>query len=330
MYSAKIAVIVPVHNRKETTLTFLSRINSISDPRYELSVILIDDGSTDGTASAVFSSHHQTTILRGDGNLWWAGGVNLGLHYVDKHPEFEYIMLANDDTEFNKNTVDVLFETIIAQPPRTLVSSVALDADTGKVFCAGNWIVGFLLQLKPLHQGISYPGELPEYLECDSVSSRFVIFPRQLLTDAGFFDQKKFPHHHSDLEYFLRAKLTGYNVLATLEPSARIQIGSGCGLSATVIGAATEIVLEEDVLCGANVTITDTDWHGIHPQRRRAKGRCAPVHIGKNVWLGLNVTVLKGVTIGENTIVGASSTVSIPLPANVIAAGQPARVIRSL
>jgi len=83
-------------------------------------------------------------------------------------------------------------------------------------------------------------------------------------------------------------------------------------------------------MCGANVTITDTDWHGIPPGERRSPGKAAPVVIGPNVWLGLNVVVLKGVVIGANTVVAAGSVVSRSLPANVIAGGAPACELRKL
>jgi acetyltransferase-like isoleucine patch superfamily enzyme len=85
-------------------------------------------------------------------------------------------------------------------------------------------------------------------------------------------------------------------------------------------------------MCGANVTITDTNWHALDWRDRLAgkPGDTAPVVIGEDVWLGMNAVVLKGVEIGRRTVVGAGSIVSRSLPADVIAAGQPAVVIRKL
>jgi len=80
-----------------------------------------------------------------------------------------------------------------------------------------------------------------------------------------------------------------------------------------------------NVLCGANVTITDFDWHS-----SRYASESRPVIIHDNVWLGLNVTVLKGVEIGGNSIIGANSLVVTSIPANVIAAGNPCKVIKSI
>ncbi|NCB43714.1 MAG: acyltransferase, partial [Clostridia bacterium] len=99
-----------------------------------------------------------------------------------------------------------------------------------------------------------------------------------------------------------------------------------CGFSGTTIRCASLIKLGENVRCGSNTLIYDTDGHSDDPR----SGPDAPVTIGDNVWLGGNVTVLKGVNIGEGTLVGYGSLVTRSLPARVVAAGVPARVIRTL
>lgn len=115
-------------------------------------------------------------------------------------------------------------------------------------------------------------------------------------------------------------------MITTLKPGAVVHIGSGCGFSGTVIVSGKKVVLGDNVRCGANTLIMDTDWHEDDPRTEPA----FPVKIGNNVWLGLNTTVLKGVTIGENTFVGAGSLVNKSLPRDVLAAGMPAKIIRSL
>ncbi|MDF2189181.1 acyltransferase [Paraflavitalea sp. CAU 1676] len=107
---------------------------------------------------------------------------------------------------------------------------------------------------------------------------------------------------------------------------ATIKIGNQCGFSGTVIGAFRSISIGNHVRCGANTLITDADWHLDDPR----SGEPAPIVIGDNVWLGVNCTVMKGVTIGANTVIGANSVVTKSIPANVIAAGNPCRVIREL
>jgi acetyltransferase-like isoleucine patch superfamily enzyme len=106
----------------------------------------------------------------------------------------------------------------------------------------------------------------------------------------------------------------------------KIIIGNNCGFSGTVIGAFTQITIGNNVKCGANTLITDSDWH----QEDLRSGPAKPIIIGNNVWLGVNAVVLKGVTIGENTVIGANSLVVKDIPANVIAAGNPCKVIKNL
>jgi maltose O-acetyltransferase len=91
-----------------------------------------------------------------------------------------------------------------------------------------------------------------------------------------------------------------------------------------------KITIGEDVQIGPNVQLL-TPTHPIEPEPRRAKLEAAkPISIGNNVWLGGGVIVCPGVSIGENTVVGAGSVVTRDLPPNVVAVGNPARVIRSI
>ena len=120
-------------------------------------------------------------------------------------------------------------------------------------------------------------------------------------------------------------------MLSTLRPSAEIEIGEGCGLSGTVISAAESVVLGKGVRCGANVTITDTDWHSPEsPDKGPGEAPHAPVVIEDGAWLGLNVVVLKGVTVGRGSVVAAGGIVVESVPPGVIVAGQPASVVRQL
>ncbi len=127
-----------------------------------------------------------------------------------------------------------------------------------------------------------------------------------------------------------KAGLNRSCMISTLAPDAEVRLGDRVRMSGTVIGAARSVNIGNAVLCGANVTITDTDWHGIPIEKRSESGETAPVLIGDHVWLGLNVVVLKGVTIGRGSVIGAGSIVTKSVPEGVVAAGQPARVVRTL
>ena len=119
-------------------------------------------------------------------------------------------------------------------------------------------------------------------------------------------------------------------VLATRTGTALIRIGDDCGLTGTTIVAAEEVVLGNRVLIGANVTLADTDFHPLTPEGRAKDinaGKHAPIHIGDDVFVGMNSLILKGVTIGEGSVVGAGSVVTRDVPERTIVAGNPARVL---
>ena len=119
-------------------------------------------------------------------------------------------------------------------------------------------------------------------------------------------------------------------MLTTLYPEASIEIGERCGLSGNVIVAAKSIRIGDDCLLGANAVIMDTDWHHPDPNKRNTAGPTSPVVIGRNVWIGMNSMVFKGVVIGDNSIIAAGSVVTKSIPADVVAGGIPARVLRQI
>jgi len=122
-------------------------------------------------------------------------------------------------------------------------------------------------------------------------------------------------------------------VLRTLSADANITIGNDVGISGGGIVAAKEVVIGNNVLMGANVFITDTDFHPKTSSNRRYSQEnieVSPVRIGNNVFIGMDSIILKGVSIGDNSIVGAGSVVTRSIPENYIAAGNPAKILSSL
>lgn len=128
----------------------------------------------------------------------------------------------------------------------------------------------------------------------------------------------------------------GANILKTLHKDARITIGDLTGMTSTTISSASSVSIGRNVLLGAGVLITDSDHHVVLPPSgvsRRFLGlpEGFPDHgvvIADDVFIGARSIVLKGVTIGEGSVVGAGSVVTRNLPPYVIAAGNPCRVIK--
>lgn len=120
-------------------------------------------------------------------------------------------------------------------------------------------------------------------------------------------------------------------IIATLTPVAEIKIGVNCGFSGTSIGSFESVEIGDNCIIGANTIITDSDWHCLKPNNRfTGEIKTSPVIIKNNVFIGANSIILKGTTIGENTIIGAGSVVAGNIPSNVIAAGNPCKIIKQI
>lgn len=125
---------------------------------------------------------------------------------------------------------------------------------------------------------------------------------------------------------------TGTTVIKTYTPASRVEIGDMCGLNGTKIHCFERIRIHD--LCNiANTYIIDSSAHVLSADRRFQPQKlvpAAPVEIGPNVWISVETVVLKGVTIGANSVVGACSLVKEDVAPNVFVAGNPLRVIKTI
>jgi len=124
-------------------------------------------------------------------------------------------------------------------------------------------------------------------------------------------------------------------ILSVIYPESEIIIGDDTGISGTTICAAKSVKIGRNCLIGANVTIPDYDFHSVIPEGRRYNTNieeigCASVVVEDNVWLGMNVIILKGVVVGQNSVVAAGSVVTKSIPSNCIAGGNPAKVLKMI
>ena len=122
-------------------------------------------------------------------------------------------------------------------------------------------------------------------------------------------------------------------ILTTWAAGAVMEVGADFAMSGGTLCAAERISIGEGVSVGANSTIIDTDFHPLTPGERRLdpqKGRTAPIRIEADVFIGMNCVILKGVTVGRGSVVGAGAVVVQDVPPATIVAGNPAKVIRRL
>lgn len=121
--------------------------------------------------------------------------------------------------------------------------------------------------------------------------------------------------------------------ICTWLPDAVLEIGDNFGMTGGTLCAAEHISIGNNVAIGANSTVIDTDFHPLNSDLRRIDpqgAKTAPIFIEDDVFIGMNCLILKGVTIGKSSVIGAGSVVTKEIPAGVIAAGNPAQIIKVL
>lgn len=119
-------------------------------------------------------------------------------------------------------------------------------------------------------------------------------------------------------------------ILCTWQPGAVLEIGNHFAMTGGAVIAAQRITIGNNVAVGANTTIIDTDFHPLNPAQRKTNpqdAQTAPVVIEDDVFIGMNCLILKGVTIGQGSVIGAGSVVTRHVPAGTIVAGNPAKII---
>lgn len=118
-----------------------------------------------------------------------------------------------------------------------------------------------------------------------------------------------------------------------VESGASLTIGNDVGMSSTRMWIHESVTIGDNVKIGACVLITDTDAHPLDYLARRTSNdgtKSAPIVIEDDVWVGAHSIILKGVTIGARSIIGAGSVVTKSIPADCVAAGNPCRVIKKI
>lgn len=123
----------------------------------------------------------------------------------------------------------------------------------------------------------------------------------------------------------------GYCELQARTPNSIIKIGDNTAINNNFMAIASEkISIGKNCRVGVNCELMDFDAHSINPNKRAQVGKVAPIIIENNVWIGNNVIILSGCTIGENSVIAAGAVVTKSIPANCVAGGVPAKIIKEI
>ena len=193
---------LPVHNRAATTLSFARCLT-----RQELRdwrLILIDDGSTDGTAAAVLKEIPGATVLRGDGRLWWAGSLQKGYEWLSRagaDPE-SAVLIINDDTEFGPDFLSNGLK-ILGENPDSLLLARCFSKQTGKLIEVGTHVDWRRFKFE----------QADESRELNCLSTRGLFLRTKDFLALGGFHPRLLPHYASDYEFTIRAHRRGFKLV---------------------------------------------------------------------------------------------------------------------
>lgn len=201
-----IAVLMTCHNRKEKTLNCLKHLYSCNIPEgYNFEVILVDDGSNDGTGDAISVNYPGVIIIKGNGNLYWNRGMHKAFDYaISKN--YDYYIWLNDDTYLIKNALDITIDTY-KKIKNTIDTEVILVGSTRSSITKNRTYGAFNISAGPLSKpSILIP--TGSITECTLMNGNFVFIPHQVVNLVGNLDYS-YEHGMGDFDYSRRAVKQG-------------------------------------------------------------------------------------------------------------------------
>lgn len=207
-----ISIIIPVHNRKNFTRNCLASL--MAQTRRADCIIVVDDGSTDGTCELLREEFPEVVVIGGDGNLFWTAAINLGIRYALDIGS-DYVLTLNNDTVPSADFIEKMLWGA-DQKPRSLIGALDIDATTqtpyygGEIFDWKRSQSTFLLEMLNkedqcgLHQVSLFP-------------ARGLLIPRIVFETIGLFQEYQLPHYMADYDFTQTARRNGFAIYCNYE-----------------------------------------------------------------------------------------------------------------
>ncbi|MCF6171889.1 MAG: glycosyltransferase family 2 protein [Bacteroidales bacterium] len=209
----KISILIPIHNRLQITkpgleslFSALQYYQSSGSVLYSFKVVVIDDGSTDGSSEFISKNYPNIHLLKGDGNLWWSGAINKGAEFSISELSADYLLLWNNDIEPEDNYFIELGKSI-TKNPNAILGSYIYDFTSKKIWAEGGWF-NVCTGKRTILSG-------------KQKKSRFIfkwlagmgtLVPVKYIKQFGYWDSKNFPQYHGDFDFTIRMSKKGIKI----------------------------------------------------------------------------------------------------------------------
>lgn len=226
-----IHVLIPVFNRIELTRRCIETL-MLQTIYEEISVTIVDDNSSDGTAEWLKTEYPDITVLGGTGRLFWGGAIHFGIEYLlTKCNRGDFILLVNNDVELDLNVVKLLRDHIVSKDRRVIAGALAVDqSDRSSIVKSGTVVKNWFLNItEHLFLGQNFKSlKSDEAMKVDFITARCLLHPVEVFWQAGNYDANSFIHYGGDDEFSMRVKKFG--IEAHLLPSAVVFLANSPGL----------------------------------------------------------------------------------------------------
>lgn len=213
----RIEIVAPVHNRCAITLQCLRSIAGLDSNGLEIHTVIVDDGSTDGTSEAIHEQFPEVEVVKGNGQLWFTEGTNVGVRAAMRHQP-KYVLMINDDQVFDSGSLRFMVDTA-ERNQRSVVGSLLLLWDRPHLLFQVSpvwttWMGGWRHWYK---QTVWTVPDKP--WKVDLIVGNCVLVPAAAFNEAGLMNSKDYPNY-GDAEFTPRLKKNGWELL--IDPRARV------------------------------------------------------------------------------------------------------------
>lgn len=212
MNDEKVYIIIPVYNRKNFTRICL---NAFKRQTYQnFRIVIIDDGSTDGTGEMLRNEFPDVIVIKGDGNLFWTKAMNLGVKFALEN-KAEYILAINNDViPYNDYLEKMIFWSM--QYPNALLGSYSIDAKT-KLPIYGGEIINWKTAKTKYLINSSITNNQKRLQKSTGLPGRGLLIKAEVFNKIGLFYEKRLKHYLADYDFTMRAAKAGFELFCNYD-----------------------------------------------------------------------------------------------------------------